>query len=245
MKKLILIIAIAASFCCFPQDTDEPVKVRYDLPAADRGALQSDISREFTIKGSPYINEEHQKGYIINGETKTAALIRYNAYNDTFQVLDKNKKKAAVLKSPNIKVELNGVIYHLLTYKETVRNKALYYLPQNGTKNKDGNKREGYFSALSDGETLLYSKTIKRIPKFKIPEHGYERFEPTTFLTLTHYYVKRTLRPAVRIKLTKKEVLFALNNKYDEIRAYIKENKLKVKTEKDVIQIISYYNTLN
>lgn len=245
MKKLILIIAIAASFCCFPQDTDEPVKVRYDLPAADRDGLQSDIGREFTIKGSPYITEEHQKGYIINGKTKTEALIRYNAYYDTFQVLDKNKKKAAVLKSPKIKVELNGAVYHLLTYKETVRDKALYYLPQNGTNNTNGNKKEGYFSALSDGETLLYSKTIKRIPKFKIPEHGYERFEPTTFLSFTHYYVKRKLRPAVRIKLSKKEVLLALNNKYNEIRTYIKEHKLKVKTENDVIQIISYYDSLD
>jgi hypothetical protein len=94
-------------------------------------------------------------------------------------------KKTSVLKSLNVKVKLIGTIYHLLTYEETVRDKALYYLPQD-VKNHMENKRKGYFSVLSDGKTLLYSKTIKSIPKFKIPEDGYERFEPTTFLTLTH-----------------------------------------------------------
>jgi len=245
MKKVLLYILLLSGFYCFSQDTDEPVKVRFNLSAADRDGLQSSTGREFTIKGSPYLNEMHQEGLIINGETKTKALIRYNAYDDNFQVLDKDKKKSTVVKSTNIKVKLNENIYHLLTYKETVKDKALYYVPDHKSISADGNKKEGYFSALSEGETVLYLKTIKRIPKFKIPEHGYERFEPSAFLTLNHYYIKRKLRPAVRIKLSKKEVLFALNNKYDEIRTYIKKNRLKVKTEEEVVQIIKYYDTLD
>jgi len=93
MKKVFLLFILASGFYCFSQDTDEPVKARYNLSAADRDKLQPSTGREFTIKGSPYLNEEHQEGLIINGETKTEALIGYNAYYDSFQALDENKKK--------------------------------------------------------------------------------------------------------------------------------------------------------
>ena len=240
-------LILMSGFYCFSQDTDEPVKVRYNLPGSPENTnpFRGDEDRFFTVKGSPYLNEIHKEGTIINGDKEILALLRYNAYFDSFQVLDKNKKKSFVLKSPNIKVVLSGKTYHLVTYEETVRDKALYYLPTNSTTELNHNKKEGYFSALNEGKTILYEKTFKRVPKFKQVEHGYDRFEPSAFLTVTHYYIKRTHRPAVRIKLSKKEVLFALNNKYDEVRAFIKENKLKAKTEEEVIQIISYYDTLD
>ncbi|TMM58245.1 hypothetical protein FEE95_02115 [Maribacter algarum] len=244
MKTKLSFLILLSSFYCFSQDTDEPVTIRFSLPStADR--LQDDRTRIFTIKGTPYLNEEHQLGTIINGETTMEAPIRYNAYYDYFQVLDENKKKASVLKSNNVIVQLDGKTYHLLTYEETVQDKALYYLPQNKNQQLSGNMKEGYFCALSDGETVLYNKTTKRVPKFKLQDHGYTQFAPTDLVTLNHYYIKRKHRPAVRIKLSKKEVLFALNNKYNEVRDYIKKNKLKVKTEEEVIQILSYYDTLD
>lgn len=245
MKKLILIIAIAASFCCFPQDTDEPVKIRYNLNPAVSNPLGADTERVFTIKGSPYLNEIHKEGTIINGSKKIKALLRYNAYSDRFQVLDKNKKKSFVLKSPNIKIILDGETYHLITYKESVKDKTLYYIPDNSNEKLKANNRLGYFSPLNSGLTMFYSKTFKRALKFKDVVHGYESFTPSTFTTEKLYYIERKNRPAVRIRLSKKDVLLALNDKYNEIRAYLKKNKLKAKTKEEVLQIISYYDTLD
>lgn len=245
MKQAFLVFFFIGAFWCFSQDTDEPVKVRFDLDPNTQDAFSNDRSRIFVVKGSPHLDEEHRIGKIINGKTITEALLRYNAYYDTFQVLDENKKKASVFKSPNVQVELDGKRYQLITYEENVQDKALYYLPENTNGTLNGNKKQGYFSELSEGETKLYFKTIKRVPKFKLPQHGYESFEPTALVTLEHYYIKRKHRPAVRIKLSRKEVLFALNNKYNEVRTYIKKNKLKVKTEEEVIQILSYYDTLD
>lgn len=247
MNRLFLFTLFIASFYSYSQDTDEPVRVRYNLPGNPENTdpARGDQGRVFTVKGSPYLNEIHKEGVIINGAKKTKALLRYNAYYDSFQILDENKKKSFLLKSPTIKVMLDSTTYQLITYEETVRDRALYYLPNSSNKSINGNKREGYFSILSDGETTLYQKTFKRVPKFKQAEHGYERFEPSAFVTITHYYIKRKHRPAVRIKLSKKEVLLALNNKYNEVRDFIKKNKLKVKTVEEVIQLISYYDTLD
>ncbi len=241
---MLFFLIIFSGFYSFSQDTDEPVTIRFSLPSTG-ARMQDDRTRIFTIKGSPFLNEEYQIGSIINGTTIMEAPIRYNAYYDHFQVLDENKKKGAVLKSQNVKIKLNGKTYHLLTYEVTVQDKALYYLPQNKNQKLNGNKKEGYFCALSDGETVLYSKTTKRVPKFKLQDHGYTQFAPTDFVILTHYYIKRKHRPAVRVKLSKKEILYALNDKYNDVRAYIKKNKLKAKTLEEVIQIISYYDTLD
>ncbi|MFK7811504.1 MAG: hypothetical protein AB8B59_03365 [Maribacter sp.] len=244
MKKIILLLLLSTSFNSFSQDTDEPVQIRFDLPS--NGSIDdADRTRIFTAKGSPYIKETYQQGFVVNGKNKTAALLRYNAYYDRFQFLDENNKKTFVLKSPNIKIELDGKTYELLTYKITVQDKALYYLPEGENEKTNKNNREGYFSSLTEGKTMLYTKTSKRLPKFQLPENGYDQFEPTELRTLVQYYLKRKNRPATRIRLSKKEVLFALNDKYDELRSYIKENKLKVKSEEEVIQIISYYDTLN
>lgn len=242
MQHILIIVFLLIAFWSFSQDTDEPVKIRFDL---EKGSANIDYEREFVVKGSPYLNEEYQIGSIVQGESRKEALIRYNAYYDHFQILDENKKKASVAKSSEIKVILEGKTYEMLSYERTVKDKALYYLPQSGNQDLDKNKKQGYFYKLSDGQTKLYSKTFKRIPKFQIPEHGYERFEPSAFVTITHYYIKKKFRPAVRIELSKKEVLFALNDKYNEVRAYIKKKKLKVKTLEEMINIIAYYNTLD
>lgn len=239
MKRICYILMLVSSFQCFSQATEEPVLVRFDI---GKGFF---AERVFAVNGSPYLNEKYEMGVIINGPSKKEFRMRYNAYLGMFEVLDKNDKEASVLKSANILVAFDEKIYRILDYEETVQDKALYYLPQNGDKTIRGNIKQGYFNRLSDGETKLYLKTIKRIPKFKSSDHGYNRFEPTALLTLTHYFIKRKYRPATRIKLSKKEVLFALNDKYNELRTYIKKNKLKLKTEEEVIQLISYYDTLN
>lgn len=244
MKKYILILLIFTCLPCFPQDTDEPVKIRFDQPPnGDR--LQGDRTRIFTVKGSPYLNEKFKKGTVINGTTKTEALLRYNLYYDSFQMLNGNSEKVFVLKAPSIKIALEGKTYVLDTYEVTTKDKALYYLPETFNKELNGKKIEGYFRILNEGETLLYLKTSKRVPKFSLPDHGYEQFSPTSLTKIDYYYIKRKNRPATRIKLSKKEVLYALNDKYNEVRTYIKKNKLKVKSEAEVIQILKYYDSLN
>lgn len=245
MKRILCLLFFITNFYCFSQDTDEPVKIRYSLNPANSNPLSGDRERVFTIKGSPYLNEIHKEGTIINGSKKIKALLRFNAYYDRFQVLDKNKKKSSVLKSPNIKIILDGEIYHLITYKESVKDRTLYYIPDNSNEKLKGNKRQGYFSALNTGPTILYTKTFKRALKFKDVDHGYEAFSPSTFTTEKLYYIKRRDRPAIRIRLSKKDVLLALNDKYNEIRKYFKENKLKAKTVEEILQIISYYDTLD
>lgn len=244
MKTLISFLLIVSCFFSYSQDTDEPVKVRYNLNGSPENSnpLRGDQNRVFTIKGSPYLNETHQPGSIVNGLKTTKALLRYNAYLDQFQILDEQKAKHFVLRVPNIKIILHEKSYTLLQYEETVRDRALYYLAPSTTTTT---KKEGYFELLNSGTTTLYLKTFKRIPKFKLAEHGYERMQVPTFLTVEHYYIKRSNRPAQRIALTKKEVLFALNDKYNEVRSYIKKNKLKIKTVDDVIQVLTYYDSLN
>jgi len=243
MKQLLCITLYLITLSFFGQDTDEPVKIQFDLHP-DMAGMNS-TSREFIVDGSPYLNETYQLGTIINGNNKSEALLRYNVFEDKFQFLDENKKKKFLLKAPNIKVILDGKTYEIVEFKEAPKYNLGYYVPKTEKNKNTNNTKMGYFIVLYEGNTILYQKTAKKITKLQQPESGYETFKPSKFVLDKGYYLKKAFKTAYRIDLSKKAMLLALNNKYDEIRVYIKKHKLKVKTEEEVIQVITYYDTLN
>ncbi|MGI9549607.1 MAG: hypothetical protein ACR2MT_00295, partial [Aurantibacter sp.] len=51
------------------------------------------LNLEVPILGSPYVNEMYKRGEtLINGKTKTAALMRYNALNESVEILDRSSQ---------------------------------------------------------------------------------------------------------------------------------------------------------
>lgn len=212
----------------FGQIKDDVIIITFDL-VVDGFTGPENNKHEFVVKGTPYLDRNFKPGKILigkAGENEREGLMRFNAYRDHIEI-NQNGTKAFVAQASDVKVVLDGTTYAYLKYIER------------------GNSKTGYFNLLHEGETQLYAKIQKVIPKTDFPDHGYETFEPPSFVTETTYYIKRKNRAAEKLRhLSRKEVFAILWDKYSELRAFARKNKFNVRTVEDTIQILTYYDEL-
>ena len=219
MKNLILFLMLNCSFS-FCQTVGNGDGISTDIQAGI-------VMREVPIQGSPYMNEIYKKGEtIINDKTQTTALMRYDAYNDAIEILDKNRNPRKLLRRPNIKATFDGKTYLVLEYLETGRTKM------------------GYFNPLNQGETVLLFKPKKKFVQAEKPEHGYDDYDPPTYRDVSAYYIKKGDEPAQEIRLSKRDLLKSMDDKKSLLKKFISEHSLNLRKESDVIKLLGYYNRI-
>ena len=186
------------------------------------------VSVEVPIEGTPFMNPTYKQGEtIISGKSKTKALMRYNAYYDSIELLDENNTPRKLLRRKSIHAIFDGKTYQIFEYDEA------------------GKKREGYFNPLNIGEVKLLFKPKKMFVQAKKPEHGYDQYKPPTFQDISSHYVIIGESTAIKTRLSKKQILKHLDKNTSQIRKLISNQKLNLQKEADVITLIDYYNTLH
>ena len=103
-----------------------------------------------------------------------------------------------------------------------------------------GDQKQGYFVQLTEGPLMLLKKKSKNF-HYGTQGDGYTKAKPPRFEDKVEYYLKKGEEHAIPLKLRKKSVLQALGNTKDNTDT-VKDLKLNLKKENDVIQLI---NTLN
>jgi len=218
MKKIVFLWLLAPLFC-FGQKVELPVVfVRSSLLNKDVPSVQ--------YKGSPYLNKEFVLGKIIVDNSKSFEMkLRYNAYADVFE-LQNNNQINTLIKSSNTKVFLEKKLFEIYEYLDK------------------SSKKEGYFENLNiNDEVILLKRSRKKFTDVVKSQSGYAEDKPAKFTLEIVYYIKRDkFLPAIEIKLNKKSILKALNDKEKSLKNYIKKHKLKLKKERDVVQLFEYYN---
>ncbi len=151
--------------------------------------------------------------------------LRYNAYADVFE-LQNNNQINTLIKSSNTKVFLEKKLFEIYEYLDK------------------SSKKEGYFENLNiNDEVILLKRSRKKFTDVVKSQSGYAEDKPAKFTLEIVYYIKRDkFLPAIEIKLNKKSILKALNDKEKSLKNYIKKHKLKLKKERDVVQLFEYYN---
>jgi len=182
---------------------------------------------EWSVNGSVYPDDQFQEGYAtINGMNKQGLMLRYDAYHDEIEYLDDNGKVKLLPNGANVETLIGSLLYRKLAYLDY------------------GNLKCGFFVPLNEGKTQLYLRNTKSI-LYQTPENGYETFEPPRFVLNTQYYLKRKDKPAMPLNdLSRKEVFAVLWEHFTDLRSYARENKLRMRTEGEVIQVLAYYDTL-
>ncbi len=183
--------------------------------------------RDLSVEGSPYLEEGFKEGIVIIGEKETKSLIRYNAYQETLEILGVDQKPQAVLRKKSIKAQLNGKIFVLIDYIENVVK-----------------QKTGYFNPLNAGKVVLYFKPRKKLLKVDLPDHGYEDVKMPKFVDDSAYYLQKNGQPAEEILLNQRYLLLHMKDQKKALKSYINENGLNVKRETDAIKLIAYYNGL-
>ena len=226
VKVLLCIYLLVLPLTLFGQMTVVKEGDVYKIKFKEAGS-SSDTERRFIVKGHPYLTEQFKLGRVIVKGKSTQKLLRYDAYHDKFEWSDTDEKTVEILKTPDISVEFEGNTYSYLSYID------------------HGNEKWAYLNPLNEGATQLLVQKRKTILPFKKPDHGYEVSRLPEFIEERTYFIKRKNKPAVPLAhLSRKEVFAVLWDKYSELRKYARNNKLHMRDEEEVIQVLSYYDSL-
>jgi hypothetical protein len=218
LKNLLLILLFTIS-SINAQNIDLPTEYLQNKTTGGKNSIPDNVI------GSPYENENWQIGTVsINDDVFTREM-RYNAFSDEIEMKEKGEI-IVLLKRDYIKAEISNTAYSIEEYIS-----------------ENGDVRQSYFSILNQGKTQLLRKLKKDLIAAQIAASTYQTDKPARFNEEIKYFVKLENKPAVEIKLKEKQILENLEHN-KELKSYIKNNKLKLKNEQEVISLFKHYDSL-
>ena len=193
----------------------------------NRWGIDSFDSRSSNVEGSVYINEEFSPAKI--SDTDKIYSIKYNAYHDEM-IIEKGGTLFTLQKTLGFKVDFTQL---KKTYK-------IYNLENKGKINPR------FFCVLVEGNKIaLLAKEKIRLYDERKSNSGYSKHVPPTLKRINDkYYIGFSNSSTAELPIKKKEFLKLFSSKSNEINAYIKQNKLGIKKQNDLITIFKYYNKL-
>jgi len=207
--------------CTYAQNIELPTDY---ISNTTTGGLNSGIPSN--VQGSPYANEEFVIGKVfVNDDKPYNGILRYNAYSDGIEMKTENGV-ITLLKRSYLKARIGGKFYLIESYMV------------------NGAIRKTYFVELSQGKARLLLKQGKKFVEARSASSSYTKDQPAKFEDERTYYIITEGNPGIEVRLKNKEILQALPDHKKELQAFVKSNKLKMKNEGDVIQVLTYYNSL-
>ncbi len=172
------------------------------------------------IEGSPYLNDAWSRGTVKakhNGKTYELAKMRYDLYKDELEY-EENQKP----------YRFGNEI------TEFVTNDGIF---RNGFPVTESLTARTFYQVLYDGNVKLLKRNTVRIQTEKLYSSATQtkRFMKEDALFL---FKNGTV---TRLKKDKKALLEALGDKQADLEAFIKDQKLKLTKEEDVLKVIEKY----
>ena len=197
--------------------------------ATERGLMSKNVSNKINAAGSPYVDENFSAIRIDQYSDKVYTA-RYNAYNDEMEVKVEGGKVVALDNTSE------------LTVSFTAKNKK--YKTYSYTTEKGASKR-GFLVVLDDTEkyALLKREYIKYYEAEEAAS-SYQQDKPATFRREDDTYFLKMDDKMMSIPLKKKSFLKAFPEHSSDLKTYIKKNKINLKKEADLKQVISYISEL-
>lgn len=174
------------------------------------------------IKGNAFYKNGFNNAKI--GETTTILPIRYNMFKDSFEILNNNDVYAVPKDN----------IFSTFTFVSSNEKFVL---------GKDDEGFAGYFLVLSEGKHKLLKKMLVKfypeVPAQNSMVPGtpakFEKQKPIYFIKTDDKIVKLTKKPEDLINAFPEE-------KKNEVKDFIKNNKIKLTEELDLIKLINFLN---
>lgn len=179
------------------------------------------------IEGSPYSYDKLLKGFVaLKGEQPKEYFLRYDIYAEEMEFLNGDQLLAVTNKQD-------------LDYVQIANLKYIYtgfYI--NDKLNK------GFLVELDSGKCSLYRKDRVRFEKEQPPKSSYTPGTPATFKSRPSLYFMSCLNSELQQFNTDNSALDKFPPVLQEdIKSYMKKNKLKFKKESDLIQVFDFINS--
>ncbi|MFY8186854.1 MAG: hypothetical protein ACOVLC_02730 [Flavobacterium sp.] len=200
------------------------------LPQLDNGVLERnrlDKKKNENVTGTPFVNDK-----FVPADIKSAQgtmRVRYNTESDELEI---SYEEATFVLPKKPEYDLitfkSGELLQLLNYRDA-RNADVY----------------GYLYNIYQGnKTTLYLKHRSVIIPEKQPQNSYEAATPPRYSRTDDEYYFNYKESIVSFPDSKKDLIALYPNNKQEIEDFLKTNKLKFKTEADLIKIAAFLETL-
>ena len=188
------------------------------------------FERRYTdVQGSPYLTDDWQKGAVkfSNGQIHKDVDLKYDQAAE--QLIFKGEKGAPLT-----------FIHPVKEFTLLKNNGTGVIVFRNGYKPVDGAASNTFYQVLTDGETALLKRSFKKIQENK-PYNSATTVK--TFVDVNDYYLVKN-GSLIKVKRDAKDILPNLTDYTTELQTFIKKNRLNLKSEADLILLITYYNSL-
>ena len=251
MKKYIYLILATT----LPLSINAQINLESFSGSATEGAVFAQMRKtrsygnDLPTVGSPYVNENFTEGEVFyNDKSLGVYLYRHNAFNDEVEVVKPGDESVKYIKDEQGNfVPAEGESSSLATIKEIVlKDKETgRSLSLTTITNEDGALRNAYLYELASGQnyTLYYQNRVG----FKEGVRAVNSMVRTTPNRFTHFqdfYIRKNCEEIAYFFSGKKKDLSTVLKKEDLERAeaIIGSQKLKTKTEEDLIILIGELN---
>lgn len=223
IMRIFTVLFLFLSMSSFAQDdainTMNSNATRYNMNGSGMWVTSKPLDR--TIQGSPYLFPGWEGSFLISSKEDK----QYKLFNLNYNLLTK-KLETVMGKDSVFQYDISKIDYvKSFNRKYKVINSELYLELIFGEK---ASLLKGFSAVVIDGVisplTQQYTTPNRYVQKTK-----YFYLKGETFL---------------EIKLKKKDVLSAFEDKADQIKKYAKDSNLSFGDENDVISLFRYYNTL-
>lgn len=185
------------------------------------------------VKGSYYFNKNFLLSKVIyfGKELKEKAYLRYNAANDEIEMGNSSSQKDTeeiLLKSTKVNAIIDNEDYRLFSYTPKANKFPI----------------EGYLVVLVDDDKYsLYIKRKKVYMREVKARTSLERSSPARFISNTSYYFSMDRSAPRPLKVNRSSVLNLFGSK-KIVKKFLKENKIKFKSSKDLVKVFEFANSL-
>ena len=185
------------------------------------------------FQGSPYTSNTFAPTVLkYNDEVVGSIYYRYNALNEEIEIkktASEDEAYQALVKDKEISLLVNA---KPLSFKTFVTEK-------NATIN-------GYLSLIKKGSKYdLYERTLVKFTEGQPAQNSFVAAVPSRFTKFTEFYFQKS--DVNRIdqipQKNKKLIKLVDESKREELKVYLKENNLNIKSEQDLIKVFDYLNS--
>ena len=182
--------------------------------------------------GSPYLNKEFVHGTITIGDKEHPSYMRYNVFFDEIEISKMPDPEGydgigALRKDPLITATFNG--------------KTFVYMQVGEGANKQGS----YLQILSKGKQFdLYMKSSVSYRPPTYSTNGYDKPRPGRFDTTHLFFLVSKRNRFIPIPDKHRALLGMISYKKDELKQFLKKNRIKLDKIDDVKKFVAFYNAL-
>ena len=178
-------------------------------------------------RGSAYLNPEFVEGLIVlkDGSEKKDKLMRYNLYTQQMQFIENEDTLA--LGNPH-EIEYISLDDKVFVYSDFICS---------------GKHKSGYFELLESGDCRLLKRWFALYQEVDNTVDGNN--ECDIFYRDCQCFLQFFMNPATPVLEKKKDFVMSFANNGDEVKDFMKQDKLKPKNEDDLMKIVAYYNGIS